>query len=491
VVNVAPLFITILLIFAPALGIQEPYGAQKGEFIELLMTLPTKGEFYTEEAIQKAGPYLPVLLSLTEEDIEKYDLYAFAAISRGLGNDKTHRAYVLAHFTNIRHPQLKLFWAATLFKANDVSLEIVRYLRDALNEPKQAELLAGMVGPDFKFFKRKVRTHTYANDGGNKILPQENEGHADWVSSVAFSPDGKTLVSGSHDGTLILWEVATGKQVRSIEDYRQHGRPFEIISVAFSPDGKTLASASSDKTVRLWNAATGAQLRIFNDLTHAQQVTFSRDGSMLAVANCQTVFVWNVAKGHLKRSFHKAPTGVGHSYCASHVAFSPDGHHIIADGGPIQIWDISTGSELQRLDPQGSGFGMALSPDGERLLLGEDFKGYLGMIELWDVVGGKVLRRFPQQEHPVDCVAFAPDGKTAASESRRGDDIDSVGLIKLWDLSTGAELRTLEGHKRRVAAIAFAPDGKTLASGSWDHSVKLWSVATGKEIRSFPPQPIE
>src|SRR6266852_5179959 len=104
------LFITILIVFAPALAVQDASDAQKKEFIELLKTLPTKGEFYTEDAIRKAGPYLPVLLSLTEKDTERLDLYPFAAISAGLANDKTHRAYVLAHFADIRHPQLKLFW---------------------------------------------------------------------------------------------------------------------------------------------------------------------------------------------------------------------------------------------------------------------------------------------------------------------------------------------------------------------------------------------
>lgn len=88
--------------------------------------------------------------------------------------------------------------------------------------------------------------------------------------------------------------------------------------------------------------------------------------------------------------------GGGDSYCASHVAFTPDGG-LIADGSPIQIWDVAAGREIKRFEPQGSGFGMALSTDGKRLLLGEDFRGYLEMIELWDVESGKLLGRFPQQ----------------------------------------------------------------------------------------------
>ncbi len=482
-----PLLMTVVLAIPPVMAVQDASDGQKKEFIELLKKLPTKGKSYTEEAIRKAGPYLPVLLSLTEKDTEKYDLYAFAAISRGLANDEKHRAYVLTHFTGIRHPELKLFWAAMLFSAGDVSHEVVSYLRDALNEPKRAESLAEMIGPDFKFFKRSVRTHPYANEGRLALRTEEEEGHADWVVAVAFSPNGKTILSGSHDGTLIFWDVATGKQLRSIEDHRLQGRPFGIVSVAFSPDGKTVASASSDETVRLWDEATGTQCRVFPGVRFAHEVTFSPDGRSLAAANCQNVLLWDVSKGVLLRTFQKAATGVGGRYCAAHVAFSRDGRNIIADGGPIQIWEASTGREVSRFEPEGSGFGMALSRDGTNLLLGQDFKGYLGMIELWDVVSGRLLRRFPQQPNPVESLAFAPDGKTAASESREDNDIESTGFIRLWDVTTGTELRKLVGHKRRVAAIAFAPDGKTLASGSWDHSVKLWDVVTGEEIRSFLP----
>jgi WD40 repeat protein len=485
--NIIALCSALLLALTPSLFAQDASDAQKKEFIELLKTLPTKGEFYTDDAVRRAGPYLPVLLSLTEKDIEKYDLYPFVAISRGLAHDKKHRAYAVAHFAAIRHPELKLFWAAMLFDAGEVSPEIVRYLRDALNEPERAGLLAEIVGPDFKSFKRKVRSHPFATEGGkNAPQTEEEEGHADWVVAVAFSTDGRTLLSGSHDGTLILWDVASGRQLLSIEGHRAHGLPFEVVSVAFSPDGKMLASGSSDQTVRLWDANTGAQLRLFKGVKYAQDVKFSPDGRRLVVANCETVLLWDVATGTLLRTFRKASTGVGGSYCASHALFSPDGRKLIADGGPVQIWDVSTGTEVTRFEPQGSGFGMALSTDGKQLLLGEDFKGYLGMIELWDLESGKLLRSFPQQTKPVGCVALAPDGRIAATESRDGSEIESDGFIKLWDISTGAELRRLVGHKRRVAAIAFAPDGKTLASGSWDHSVRLWNVATGEEIRSFP-----
>lgn len=146
-----------LLLFAPQ---QAPAGqvsdAQKKEFIDLLKRLPHKREFFTDDAVKSAGPYLPVIFALTEKDIEGYDIYPFAALSRGLCNDKEHRLYATRHFDDIRHPDLKLFWAAMLFNTGRPSTQIVQYLRAALNSQAQSKALAEMVGPNFSDFKRRV-----------------------------------------------------------------------------------------------------------------------------------------------------------------------------------------------------------------------------------------------------------------------------------------------------------------------------------------------
>jgi WD40 repeat protein len=476
-------FLLALALVSPA---QDASEAQKKEFIKLLYTLPTRGEFYTKEAVEKATPYLPVLLSLTQKDTEQNDLFALVAISGGLSFEKQNRAYVFKHFNEIRHPVLKLFWAALLFNAGDISPDVVHHLRDALNDPARADELSQMTGhSEFKFFRRKVLQHPYANDAG-AVQWKDIEGHSDWVTSVAFSPDGKMLVSGSHDGTVILWDVATGKQLRAIEDHRLNGKPFEVVSVAFSPDGKRVASASSDKTVRVWEVATGAAVRKFSNVEYAQQVVFSPDGNRLAVANCATVLVWDLNAGTLIRTLTKAKFGVDSNYCAGHVAFLENGRRIIADAGPFQIWEVASGRELRRLPFKQSGSAMTVSSDGTKLLLGGDLNGAQGVIQLWDLASATLLRRFPEQPNVVESVALSPGGKIAASDGSENMDPFSPGYIQLWDVATGAELQRLVGHRSRVAAIVFAPDGKTLASGSWDNSVKLWDVATGKEIRTFP-----
>lgn len=132
---------------------------QKKTFVELLKTLPVKGEFYTDEAIEKAQPYLPVLFALTEKDIEKNDIYPFLALSRGLCDRKVHRDYAVRHFSDIQHPTLKLFWAAMLFEEKEVSSEIALFLQKALESEKQASMLSEILGPNYKDFERCVKAH--------------------------------------------------------------------------------------------------------------------------------------------------------------------------------------------------------------------------------------------------------------------------------------------------------------------------------------------
>ncbi len=151
--------LTILFFFAPSQATNQISDAQKRDFIELLKTLPHKGEFFTDESVKKAGPYLPVLFALTEKDIEKYDIYPFAALSRGLGERREHRDYASRHFAQIRHLELKLFWGSILFDEGPSSPEIVRFLRDALKSEKESQILAEMLGPDYQAFRRRVKTH--------------------------------------------------------------------------------------------------------------------------------------------------------------------------------------------------------------------------------------------------------------------------------------------------------------------------------------------
>ena len=152
-----PQVLLLLLCFVP---MQSPANqiteAQKRQFVELLKTLPHKGEFFTKDAVKTAGPYLPVLFALTDKDIEGHDIYPFVAISRGLGDVKEHRLYANNHFADIRHSELKLFWAAMLFEYGNPSPQIVSYLKSALESETKARQLAEMTGPHYADLKRRI-----------------------------------------------------------------------------------------------------------------------------------------------------------------------------------------------------------------------------------------------------------------------------------------------------------------------------------------------
>jgi hypothetical protein len=160
--------LTIFLLFVPSQATDQISEDQKKSFIELLRTLPHKGEFFTDEAVKKAGPYLPVLFALNEKDIEKYDIYPFAALSRGLAEQREHRDYAARHFAEIRHLELKLFWGSMLFDEGPSSPEIVRFLRKALESEKQSKILAEMLGPDYQSFRRRVKAHRKARRSASK-----------------------------------------------------------------------------------------------------------------------------------------------------------------------------------------------------------------------------------------------------------------------------------------------------------------------------------
>ena len=151
--------LTLFLVLTPSQASSQISEAQKKGLIELLKTLPHKGEFFTDGAVEKAGPYLPVLFALTEKDIGEYNIYPFAAISRGLCDQKEHRKYAVRQFAEIRHPELKLFWGAMLFDAGEKSPAIERFLQDALESPEKAKVLSEMLGPQFEDFKRRVKAH--------------------------------------------------------------------------------------------------------------------------------------------------------------------------------------------------------------------------------------------------------------------------------------------------------------------------------------------
>ncbi|MBI1291482.1 hypothetical protein GC173_09600 [bacterium] len=278
------------------------------------------------------------------------------------------------------------------------------------------------------------------------------------LKSAAYSPDDKFIATCS-GAEAYLWDAETGEVVR---EFAGHTRTVE--SVAFSPDGTRVLTGSTDHTARLWDASTGAVLRTFTGHTyHVNSVAFSPDGTrVLTGSSDNSARLWDPSTGAVLRTF------TGHTYDVSSVAFSPDGTRVLtgSSDGRARLWDASTGAELRTFTGHTSPVtSVALSPDGTRVLAGEAFGD--STARLWDANTGEQLLTLVGHSGTVSSVAFSPDGSHVLTGS-------SDKTARLWDARTGAELRTFSGHTNAITYVAFSPDSTQVLTGSRDGTVRWW-----------------
>ncbi len=361
-------------------------------------------------------------------------------------------------------------------------------------------------------------------------------GHSFYITSVAFSPDGKQIASGSADTTIRLWEWNTGRLLRSFrahdgrvlsvafspdgnrvvsggEDalvkmwdvttpeprFTLEGHLAGVWAVAFSPDGTQVISGSEDRSINLWDAAWGRLIRpIGSHRAIVRSVAFNHDGTRIVSAGDEnTIRLWTAATGTDAGAIPPRPTGRdfalkiqqlgaggqveslrGHEDLVRAVAFSPDGTHVVSGSrdGTVKLWNaVHTDDALTLVGHSAVICSLAVSPDGGRIVSA----GFNRTPKLWDMETGEELHTLYGHRGVASRVVFSPDGARIVS----GDD---TGTIRVWAADTGQPIRSFSAHEGGITSLAISRYGASMVSASHDHTIKLWDADTGNLIKTLP-----
>uniref|UniRef100_A0AAU3HS52 Helix-turn-helix domain-containing protein n=1 Tax=Streptomyces sp. NBC_01393 TaxID=2903851 RepID=A0AAU3HS52_9ACTN len=294
------------------------------------------------------------------------------------------------------------------------------------------------------------------------------EGHTDAVNALAFGPDGKSVATASSDGTARTWGISVRRAFRELTGHSGY-----LDAVAFGPDGRTLATGSRDGTVRLWDPDSGRTVAVLPQGPHVLAVGFSPRDPVLATGDEEgRTRLWDT------RTHRALATLRGHVAAVDSVAFSPDGKTLAtaSTDGTARLWDTRTHRCVGTLyGHDGWVDAVRFSPD-ERTLVTASTDG---TARLWDLRTHRTTARFDAGAI-VNGTAFSPDGKTLAIAT-------NDGTTRLWDIAAHSVVRTLARQDAPVTTVAFSPDGGTVAIGSRDRTApaRLFDVRDGHLVTTL------
>ncbi|KAJ5640438.1 G-protein beta WD- 40 repeats containing protein [Penicillium herquei] len=346
------------------------------------------------------------------------------------------RSFLLRHYPTMNHWPLQIYSSAIIFSPKSSFIKVQNL--------DQSPRWIGKTSPMEDTWASLVRTLA---------------GHSGRVYTLAFSPDGNTIASGSSDRTIKIWDATAGNCQETL-----HGHLREVSTLVFSPDGKMLASGSSDKTIKLWNATTwDCQRTFYGHSGKGFALAFSPDGNKIASGSINsTLNIWDTTTGDCQKTLE------GHFNADEALVFTPDRNVIFYTfpDDAFELWNATVHYEVKFCRHFGAVRSIAFSLDGKVMASGSSDE-----IKLWDVTSGDCRRTLYGHSRGVSALAFSPDGDVIASGFFDGH-------IKLWDVTTGDFLREYHGHSSRICTIAFSPDGNTIASGSPDQTIKFWDATT-------------
>lgn len=310
-------------------------------------------------------------------------------------------------------------------------------------------------------------------------------GHLRPVTAVAFSPDGRLLATSSWDSTIRIWDAHTGQSIKTLR-----GHEDGVSTIAFSPGGSRIASGSnlvaeeqflqsSTGEVRVWDIAMETEITTFStDVGSIDTLCFIPDSQWIVIGGGGSVAgqpghgsVWDVHSGEMVLTLE------GHEHAIVSVAVSSNGQQIVTGSGDktAKIWDVASGKDIQTLVGHDDTItSVAFSPDGRRIVTGSEDQA----IKLWDTETGAESLSLRGHTGGTRGVTFSRNGRLIASGG-------ADKAVKVWDAAVPANIALLRGHKWRVCCVALCPDRRRVASGDTDGTVQIWDTEYGAEIFNF------